>query len=236
MAERIPLPACLYSPPVVASDGERRTLSESRPKVIWVGGSYFEYLLTFGAFSFMFRSLREIREIRHVNTNRVCGVLLGLLTAVSFESHLQASEKAVRVMPMGDSITASIAPQSSYRFHLWRALKVLDYCVDFVGSQQAVFQSSPGKVMASPWEWSQHGECGRWMSGLVPRLAECVDDIAFIHSMTSRSNVHGPATFLESTALVPAARAVRPVPRWQTTDIGSIRRSRRPRGNGRGRQ
>ena len=70
------------------------------------------------------------------------------------------------------------------------------------GEEVELFQSSPGKVMASPWKWSQHGECGRWMSGLVPRLAECVDDIAFIHSMTSRSNVHGPATFLESTGFL----------------------------------
>lgn len=67
------------------------------------------------------------------------------------------------------------------------------------GEEVELFQSAPGKVMASPWAWRQHGESGRWMSGLVPRLAECVDDIAFVHSMTSRSNVHGPATFLEST-------------------------------------
>jgi hypothetical protein len=70
------------------------------------------------------------------------------------------------------------------------------------GQEVELFQSAPGHVMASPWKWSQHGECGRWMSGLVPRLAECVDDIAFVHSMTSTSNVHGPATFLESTGFL----------------------------------
>ncbi|MFT4540290.1 MAG: hypothetical protein ACI841_003084 [Planctomycetota bacterium] len=65
-----------------------------------------------------------------------------------------------------------------------------------------LFQSTPGKVMRSPWSWAQHGECGRWMSSLVPHLAQCVDKIAFIHSMTASSNVHGPATFLESTGFV----------------------------------
>ena len=67
------------------------------------------------------------------------------------------------------------------------------------GEAVELFQSSPGKVMRSPWEWSQHGECGKWMSSLVPCLAQCVDDIAFVHSMTSDTNVHGPATFLQAT-------------------------------------
>ena len=70
------------------------------------------------------------------------------------------------------------------------------------GETVELFQSTPGKVMRSPWSWSRHGECGKWMSALVPHLADCVDDIAFVHSMTSRTNVHGPATFLESTGFV----------------------------------
>ena len=37
---------------------------------------------------------------------------------------------------------------------------------------------------------------------LVPELAECVDDMAFVHSMVSKSNVHGPATFMQNTGFV----------------------------------
>ncbi len=40
------------------------------------------------------------------------------------------------------------------------------------------------------------------MSDLVPHLATCVDDMAFIHSMVSKSNVHGPATFMQNTGFV----------------------------------
>jgi hypothetical protein len=40
------------------------------------------------------------------------------------------------------------------------------------------------------------------MSDLVPHLAGCVDDIAFIPSMVSKSNVHGPATFMQNTGFV----------------------------------
>ena len=70
------------------------------------------------------------------------------------------------------------------------------------GEKVELFQSDPGQVMQSPWGWRQHGECGRWMSELVPHLATCVDDIAFIPSMVSKSNVHGPATFMQSSGFV----------------------------------
>src|SRR5687768_6824915 len=70
------------------------------------------------------------------------------------------------------------------------------------GEKVELFQSDPGSVMRSPWGWKQRGECGKWMSDLVPHLSAMVDDIAFIPSMVSSSNVHGPATFLQNTGFV----------------------------------
>lgn len=70
------------------------------------------------------------------------------------------------------------------------------------GGKIELFQSSPGAVMASPWSWKQRGSCGKWVSDLVPHLASCVDDMAFIHSMMSKSNVHGPATFMQNTGFI----------------------------------
>jgi hypothetical protein len=70
------------------------------------------------------------------------------------------------------------------------------------GEKVELFQSNPGVVMKSPWGWKQYGECGKWMSDLVPHIASCVDDIAFVHSMISKSNVHGPATFMQNTGFV----------------------------------
>jgi hypothetical protein len=88
------------------------------------------------------------------------------------------------------------------------------------GEKVELFQSSPGDCMASPWSWKQHGECGKWMSDLVPHLATCVDDIAFIHSMVSKSNVHGPATFMQNTGFVlpgfPSMGA------WMSYGLGSL--------------
>lgn len=70
------------------------------------------------------------------------------------------------------------------------------------GGKVELFQSSPGAVMKSPWDWKQRGGCGKWVSDLVPHIASCVDDIAFVHSMVSKSNVHGPATFMQNTGFV----------------------------------
>lgn len=88
------------------------------------------------------------------------------------------------------------------------------------GGKVELFQSTPGAVMKSPWEWKQNGQCGRWMSGLVPHLATCVDDMAFLYSMMSKSNVHGPATFMQNTGFVlpgfPAMGA------WITYGLGRL--------------
>ena len=70
------------------------------------------------------------------------------------------------------------------------------------GGKVELFQSDPGPVMKSPWEWKQHGECGKWMSSLVPHLGGCVDEMAFFPSMVSKSNVHGPATFMQNTGFI----------------------------------
>ena len=70
------------------------------------------------------------------------------------------------------------------------------------GGKVELFQSNPGAVMASPWEWKQRGQSGKWVSDLVPNIASCADDIAFVHSMIAKSNVHGPATFMQNSGFV----------------------------------
>src|SRR5262249_5433677 len=70
------------------------------------------------------------------------------------------------------------------------------------GGKVELFQSVPGACMKSPWGWKQYGRCGKWVSDLTPNLAECVDDMAFLHAMVSKSNVHGPATFMQNTGFV----------------------------------
>jgi hypothetical protein len=61
------------------------------------------------------------------------------------------------------------------------------------------FFGQPGKVMKSPYAFQQRGRSGLWVSDLLPHLAACVDDVAFIHSMVAKSNNHTPATFQMNT-------------------------------------
>lgn len=62
--------------------------------------------------------------------------------------------------------------------------------------------SLPGKVMKSPFPFKQHGQCGRWVSSVFPYLARCVDDLAFLMALRSKSNVHGPASYLMNTGFL----------------------------------
>jgi hypothetical protein len=70
------------------------------------------------------------------------------------------------------------------------------------GGTVELFQSDPGACMKSPWDWKPRGQCGKMVSELVPHLGACADDMAFIHSMVSKSNVHGPATYMQNTGFV----------------------------------
>ena len=56
-----------------------------------------------------------------------------------------------------------------------------------------------GKVMGSPWTFRQYGETGKWVSDLFPHLAQHVDDLAFLHGMTSKFSEHTFANYFLHT-------------------------------------
>lgn len=62
--------------------------------------------------------------------------------------------------------------------------------------------SEPGKVLRPPFPFRQHGESGRWVSDLLPHTAQCVDELAFLMAMQSRTNVHGPGSYLMNTGFL----------------------------------
>jgi len=41
-----------------------------------------------------------------------------------------------------------------------------------------------GRIVEPRWKFRQHGQSGQWVSDLLPNIARCVDDIAFVKSMT----------------------------------------------------
>ena len=53
-----------------------------------------------------------------------------------------------------------------------------------------------GRIVEPKWKFKQYGQCGKWVSDLFPHVGQCVDDIAFIHSMTADSPIHGSALLM----------------------------------------
>ena len=119
-------------------------------------------------------------------------------TGVAIKAGLHHPAKAKRVIQFYMSGGASQCDMFDYKPLL---IKKKGEAWD-PGEKVELFQSTPGKCFASPWKWKQYGDCGKWMSELVPRLGASVDDMAFVHSMVAKSNVHGPATMMQSTGFV----------------------------------
>ena len=82
-----------------------------------------------------------------------------------------------------------------------------------------LFQSIPGTVTKSPWEVKPRGDCGKYASDMLPHLAELVDEMCFIHSMTSRTNTHGPGENFMSTGFV--LDGAPSIGSWTTYALGS---------------
>jgi hypothetical protein len=52
-----------------------------------------------------------------------------------------------------------------------------------------------GNIMASPFEFGKHGQCGMEISDLFPCVAKCADDLAVVRSMTSKVNEHAQGNY-----------------------------------------
>ena len=76
-----------------------------------------------------------------------------------------------------------------------------------------------GNIMASPWEFRNHGQSGLPVSELFPHIGACADDLAVIRSMTSIANEHAQGNYFIHTGFslagFPSAGA------WTTYGLGS---------------
>jgi hypothetical protein len=59
-----------------------------------------------------------------------------------------------------------------------------------------------GRIVEPKWKFKQYGQCGKWVSDLFPHLATRVDDIAFLHSMTADSPIHGSAMLMMNSGKI----------------------------------
>jgi Protein of unknown function (DUF1501) len=70
------------------------------------------------------------------------------------------------------------------------------------GGPAVTFQGPAGNLARPQYRFRPRGETGKMVSDMLPHLAELTDDIAFVHSLTSKSNTHGPAENFLSTGSV----------------------------------
>ena len=64
------------------------------------------------------------------------------------------------------------------------------------------FTAMPGAIMKSPFSFQQYGESGRWVSSVFPEQAKLVDKMTFLMAMSSKTNVHGPATYMMNSGFL----------------------------------
>ena len=67
------------------------------------------------------------------------------------------------------------------------------------GEKIVTFQGGQGNLQQSPWKFKPRGESGKMISTLVDHIGEHVDDMCFIHSLTGKTNTHGPGENFMST-------------------------------------
>lgn len=70
------------------------------------------------------------------------------------------------------------------------------------GGPAVTFQGPAGNLARPQYAFKPRGQTGKMVSEMIPHLAELTDDIAFVHSLTSKSNTHGPAENFLSTGFI----------------------------------
>ncbi|MFN0130491.1 MAG: DUF1501 domain-containing protein [Verrucomicrobiales bacterium] len=70
------------------------------------------------------------------------------------------------------------------------------------GGPAVTFQGPAGNLARPQYEFRPRGQTGKMVSDLIPHLAGLTDEIAFVHSLTSKTNTHGPAENFLSTGFV----------------------------------
>jgi hypothetical protein len=104
--------------------------------------------------------------------------------------------------PKAKRVLQIFCPGAASHIDLWEHKPELDrrHGTPLPGEENLVsFQGKNGNLMKSPWPFVAAGETGKKVSSLLPFMAAHVDDIAFLHGMTSKTNTHGPGCVFMNT-------------------------------------
>ena len=88
------------------------------------------------------------------------------------------------------------------------------------GNERLVtFQGENGNLQRPLWTFRPRGDNGKMISDMVPCIGNQSDNICFIHSLTTKTNTHGPAENVMSTGFVPDGFPS--IGSWSTFALGS---------------
>jgi hypothetical protein len=77
-----------------------------------------------------------------------------------------------------------------------------------------------GRVVGPKWNFKRYGQCGKLVSDLFPHVGQCVDDIAFLHSMTADSPIHGSAMLMMNSGRILSGHPC--MGSWVNYGLGSV--------------
>ena len=77
-----------------------------------------------------------------------------------------------------------------------------------------------GRVVGPKWDFKPYGQTGKMVSDLFPNVAQHVDDIAFIHSMTADSPIHGSAMLMMNSGQILSGRPS--LGSWVNYGLGTV--------------
>ncbi|MCB1226284.1 MAG: DUF1501 domain-containing protein [Verrucomicrobiales bacterium] len=104
--------------------------------------------------------------------------------------------------PKARRVLQIFCPGAASHIDLWEHKPMLEKMHDkpMPGEENLVsFQGKNGPLMKSPWAFVPAGQSGKRISSLLPHMAQHVDDIAFFHGMSSKTNTHGPGCVFVNT-------------------------------------
>lgn len=152
-------------------------------------------------------------------TSGLTGVALSRLLAAEAAS----SHGRPHFAPRARQVLQIFCPGAASHVDLWEHKPMLEkyHGTPMPGGDKEVsFQGKNGNLMKSPWPFVESGRSGKKISSMLPNMARHVDDIAFIHSMTSQTNTHGPGCIAMNTCFTregyPSAGS------WVSYALGSL--------------
>ncbi len=121
--------------------------------------------------------------------------LTGVALAQLLTREVAAAPKQPHFTPKATQVLQIFCPGAASHVDLWDHKPQLEKFHDTPlpgANAEVTFQGKNGNLMRSPWPFAAAGKSGKRISTMLPHMARHVDEMAFIHSMTSRTNTHGP--------------------------------------------